>query len=88
MNKTDFDNELRTIKKWITSSKTKHLEGKKKLNSLRTWYYNFFLGRIYFTSNVESLNTFVHQTILDILELKKDEGIDYVLVEIKWSVQL
>ena len=36
MNKTDFDNELRNNKKWITSNKTKHLEGKKKLNSLTT----------------------------------------------------
>ena len=44
----------------ITSNKTKHLEVQKKLNSLITKDYNFFLGRIY-----------VYQPALDTLELKK-----------------
>ena len=44
----------------ITSNKTKHLEVQKKLNSLITKDYSFFLGRIY-----------VYQPALDTLELKK-----------------
>ena len=42
-----------------------------KINSLITNYYNFFLGRIYFTSNDESQSTFIYQPTLDTLELKK-----------------
>ena len=61
------------------SNKTKLLEVQKKLNSLITKDYNFFLGRIYFTSNDGSQNTLVYQPTLDILELKKDKGTDYVL---------
>ena len=44
----------------ITSNKTKHLEVQKKLNSLITKDYSFFLGRSY-----------VYQPALDTLELKK-----------------
>ena len=40
---------------------------------------NFVLGRIYFTSNDGSQNTFIYQPTLDTLELKKDKGIDYAL---------
>ena len=43
---------------------------KKKLNSPITNYYNFFLGKIYFSSNDGSHNTFVYQPTLDTLELK------------------
>ena len=75
--KTDFDNRLTSFNRRITSNKTKHLEVQKKLNSLITKDYNFFLGRIFFTSNNGSQNTFVYQPILDTLELKK--GTDYVL---------
>ena len=39
----------------------------------------FFLGRMYFTSNDGSQNTFVYQPTLDTLELKKDKGTDYIL---------
>ena len=60
--------------------KRKHLEVQKKLNGLITKDYNFFLGRIYFTSNHGSQNTFVYQPTLDTLELKKDKGTDYVLI--------
>ena len=52
--------------KQITSNKTKHLEVQKKLNSLVTKDYNFFFGRIYFTNNDGSQNTFVYQPSLDI----------------------
>ena len=48
----------------------------KKLSSLITNYYNFFLGRIYFTSNDGSQNTFVYQPTLNTLELKKDKSTD------------
>ena len=41
--------------------------------------YNFFLGRIYFSSNDGRQNKFVYQSTLDTLELKKDKCIDYVL---------
>ena len=51
VNKTDFDNKLTIFNKRITSNKTRHLEVQNKLNSLITKDYNFFLGRIYFTSN-------------------------------------
>ena len=63
----------------ITSIKTKYLEVQKKLNSLITKDYNFFLGRIYFTSNDGSQNTFVYQPTIDTLELKTNKSTDYVL---------
>ena len=50
-----------------------------KLNSLIINYCNFLLGRMYFTSNDGSQNTFVYQLNFDAVELKKDKGIDYVL---------
>ena len=43
MNKTDFDNKLISFNERITSNKTKHLEVQKKLNSLITKGYNFFI---------------------------------------------
>ena len=79
VNKTDFDNKLTSFNRRITSNKTKHLEVRKKLNSLITKDYNFFFGRIYFTSNYGSQNTLLYQPTLDTLELKKDKGTDYVL---------
>ena len=51
----------------------------KTVDAISTKDYNFFLDRIYFKSNDGSQNTFVYQSILDKLELKKDRGIDYVL---------
>ena len=51
---------------------------KQKLNSL-TIKDNFFSGRIYFTSNDGSQNTFVYQPTLNTLELKKDKGTNYLL---------
>ena len=79
MSKTDFDYKLTSFNKRITSNKTKHLEDQKKLNSLITKDYNFFLHKIYFTSNDGSQNTFAYQPTLDTLELKIAKGADYVL---------
>ena len=79
VNKTDFDNKLTRFTGRITSNKAKHLEAQKKLNSVITKDYNFFLGRICFTSNDRSQNTFFYQPTLDALELKKDKGSDYLL---------
>ena len=64
MSKTDFDNKLTIFNKRINLNKTKHLEVQKKLNSVTTKDYNFFLSRIYFTNNDESENTFVYQPTL------------------------
>ena len=72
MNKTDFDSKLTSFNKRITWNKTKHLEVQKKRNSLITNADNLFLGRMYFTNNDGSQNTFVYQPILDTFELKKD----------------
>ena len=74
-NKTDFNNKLTSFNRQITSNKTKHLEVQKKLNSLITKDYNFFLGRIYFASNDGSRNIFVYQPTLDTLELKKTKAL-------------
>ena len=71
MSKTDFDNKLTSFNKRKSSNKTKNLEDQKKLNSVITKYYNFFLVRTYFTSNDGSRDTFVYQATLDDLELKK-----------------
>ena len=76
--KTDFNNKLTSFIKRITSIK-KTFRSSKKLNSLITKDYNFFLGKIYFTNNDGSQNTFVCQPTLDVLELKKEKGTDYVL---------
>ena len=59
--KTYFDNKLARFNRRITSNKIKYLEVQKKLNSLITKDYNFFLSRFYFTSNDESQNTCVYQ---------------------------
>ena len=79
MTKNDFDNKLTTFNRKITSNKTKYLEVQKKVNSLITKDYNFFLGKIYFTSNYGSHSRFAYQPTLDMLQFKKDKGIDYVL---------
>ena len=79
MSKTDFDKKLTSFNRRITLNKTKQLEVHKKLNSLITKNYKFFFGRIHFTSNDASQNTFVYEPILDALKLKVDKGSDYVL---------
>ena len=72
MIKTDFDRKLISFNRKITSNKRKYLEVQKKSNSLMTNYCNFFLGRMYFTSNDGSQSTFVYQPTLDKLELQTD----------------
>ena len=79
VNKTNFDNKITSFSKRSTSNKTKYLKVQKKLNSLVTKDYNFFLVRIYFTSNGGSQNTFVYQSKFDTLELKKRKGTDHAL---------
>ena len=69
--KANFDNKLTSFNTKITSNKTKYLEVQKKLNSPITKDYIFFLGRIHFTSNDGSHNTFVYQPAIDTLEFKK-----------------
>ena len=73
VSKTDFAKKLISFNKRVTSNKTKYLEVKKELDCLITKDCNFFLGRIYFTSNDGSENAFVHQPTLDTLELKKKQ---------------
>ena len=58
--KTEFDNKLTSFNKRITSNKKKHLKFEKKLGSLITKDYNFFLGRTYFTSNDGFQNMFFY----------------------------
>ena len=71
--KTDFDNKLTSYNRQITSNKTKYLEVQKKVDSLVTNDYNFFVDRIYFTSNDGFQNMFVYEPTHDTLELKKDK---------------
>ena len=71
VNKIDFDDKLTSFNKQITSNKIKHLEVQKKLNTLISKDYNFFLGRTYFVGNDRSQNTLVCQPTLDTLEIKK-----------------
>ena len=79
VSKTDFDNKLISFNRNTTSNKKKYLEVLKKLNIVRKKDYNFFLGRIYFTSNNRSQNTFLYQPKFDSLEQKKDKATDNVL---------
>ena len=67
--KTDFDNKVISFNRKTTPIRTKYLEVQKKLNSLISKDYNFFLDRIYFTSNDGSQDTFVYQPTLDTLEV-------------------
>ena len=55
------------MNKQITSNNKIHLEVQKTLNSLII-KYNFVFGRLYFTSNDGSQNTFVYLLILDTSE--------------------
>ena len=79
MSKTDFDNKLTSFNRRITSNKTKHLEVQKKLNSLITKDYNFFLGRIYVASHDGSKNTFFYQPTFNELELKSSKATECII---------
>ena len=69
MSKTGFGNKLTSFNKRSISNKTKNLEVQKKLTSPITKDYIFFIGRIYFTSNVGSQNMFVCEPTFNLLEL-------------------
>ena len=58
--KSDFDERLTSINKRITSNKTKYLNLQKKLKSLISKDYEFFLSRIYFKCNYGSQNPFAY----------------------------
>ena len=75
----EFDNKLTSFNKQITSNKTKHLETEKRPENLITKDYNFFLGRICFTSNDGSQNMFVYQPSFNLLKLKIDKGTVYII---------
>ena len=57
VSKTDFDNKLISFNRKFTSNKRKYLEVLIKLNNLTTKYYNFLLGRTYFTRAMIDLKT-------------------------------
>ena len=76
--KSDFDKNLTSVNRKITSNNTKYLQVQKKLNSIITTDC-IFLGRMYFTSNNGSQKTYICRPKLYLLELKKDRGTDYVL---------
>ena len=78
--KADFDNKPTSFNKRVRSNKIKYLEVQKKLNSLITKNYNFFLGRNNFPSNDGSQNMFVYQPTLGMLELKKKKVLKIFLV--------
>ena len=65
LNKTDFDNKLKSFNRKITSNETK--------------YSNFSLGRIYFTSNDGYQNMFACQPTFNVLELKNDKPTEYII---------
>ena len=81
MTKNDFDKKPTSFNKKITSNKTKYLEVQRKLNTLITNDYNFFLGRMYLSGNDGSQKTFVYQSNLDtvLIQTWHELGIDYVL---------
>ena len=62
----------------MISNKAKHFEFQRKLNNLMT-KDNFFLGRIYFTIVDGSQNMFFYQPTFNVLELKNDEGTEYII---------
>ena len=88
MNKTDFYNKLIRFNRKVTLIKLNYLEVQRNFNSLKTKDYNFFLGRIYFTSNDGSQNTLVYQPTLDTLVGNQREHIilnliHYILLSYK-----
>ena len=79
MTKFKFDKKLTSFKKQIISNKTKRLDAEKKLDSSITKYYDFFLGRNYFTSNDRSQNMFVYQPTFNVLELKIGKFTEFII---------
>ena len=64
VSRTDFDNRLKSFNRKIISNKTRS-RSQKEANSLIKKDFNFFLGRISFTRNDRSQNTFVYKPRLD-----------------------
>ena len=75
MIKANFDNKIINFNRKITLNKIKNLEVPKKLDSLMTKHYIFFLDKMYFTSNSRSQKSFIYQPTLDTLEFKKKTNI-------------
>ena len=80
VHKIDFDNKLIRSNRRFSWNNAKYLEDQKKLNSLIRTDYNFSLGWIYFITNDGSQNTFVYQSTLDSLGLKKAKVLIIFLV--------
>ena len=65
LTKTDFYNKLTSSNRKSTSNKTIYLEVHKKLNSLITNYYNYFLGRIYLQVTMDiKIRLFINQYLI------------------------
>ena len=75
VSKTDFDIKLITFNRisFNYRNKRKYLLVRRKLSRLIIKDYDFFLGRIHFTTNDGSQNTFVYQPTLDTSEIKKKQ---------------
>ena len=58
--------------------------GGSKETKLPNKHYNFYLAKIYFTSNDGSQNMFVYQPTLDTLELRKEKGTNCIF---SWKVK-
>ena len=57
--KTEFDNKITSFNKRVTTNKTTYLKVEKKLVSLITKDYNFFLRRTYFIRNDLFINQYL-----------------------------
>ena len=75
VSKTDFDIKLITFNSisFNYRNKRKYLLVQRKLSRLIIKDYDFFLGRIHFTTNDGSQNTFVYQPTFDTSEIKKKQ---------------
>ena len=83
---TNFDEKLKNINKKVILNKTKHVlveNGEnvisEKIKLLWTNDSNFFLGRMWFAGNDGFQNMFVYQPASSKLQLKKDNGMNYIL---------
>ena len=60
--KTDFDAKLSSLNRKITKNKTDHLIVKNELNKLKTFDYDYFIGKIHFEEDGVQ-NYFVFQPL-------------------------
>ena len=82
MSKIDFDKKETNFNKQITSIITKYLEVQRKLNSVTTKYYNFFLGRIYFICNDGSKTHLFMKKKVQIMFLTGNQ-IEYITINVR-----